>query len=331
MLFRQLFALMSPAGQGARLQVLIFHRVLPSADPLFPQEVDAARFDRICGWLRAWFNVLPLDEAVRSLSAGTLPARSLAITFDDGYADNHDIALPILLRHGLTATFFIATGYLDGGRMWNDTIIESLRRTALDAIDLQDVQGLSLGTHSLRTLAQRRAAIDAIIPRVKHLPAARRQSAADAVAHRAKAVLTDNLMMTSDQVIALHRGGMQIGAHTVTHPILALLGAEDARAEIVASRQSLEHLLGAPVSLFAYPNGQPGHDYSAQTVAIARAAGFDAAVTTAWGTSDSSTDRFEIPRFTPWDRTRARFGVRLGQNLWHSRRSAASSQPARPV
>ena len=178
MLFRQSFALMSPGGQGARLQVLIFHRVLLSADPLFPQEVDAARFDRICGWLRAWFNVLPLDEAVRRLSAGTLPARSLAITFDDGYADNHDIALPILRRHGLTATFFIATGYLDGGRMWNDTIIESIRHSALDAIDLQDVQdvqGMSLGAHSLLTLAQRRAAIDTIIPRVKHLPAARRQ------------------------------------------------------------------------------------------------------------------------------------------------------------
>lgn len=315
MLFRQSFALISPAGQKARLQVLIFHRVLPSADPLFPQEVDAARFDRICGWLCAWFNVLPLDEAVRRLSAGTLPARALAITFDDGYADNHDVALPILLRHGLTATFFVATGYLDGGRMWNDTIIESLRHTTLDAIDLQDVHGLPLGTHSLRTLGERRAAIDAIIPKVKHLPAARRQSAADAIAQRAKAVLTDDLMMTSDQVIALHRGGMQIGAHTVTHPILALLGAEEARAEIVASRQSLEHLLGAPVRLFAYPNGQPGQDYSAQTVAIARAAGFDAAVTTAWGASDSRTDRFEIPRFTPWDRTRMRFGARLLGNL----------------
>lgn len=315
MLFRQLFALMSPAGQKARLQVLIFHRVLPGADPLFAQEVDAAQFDRICGWLCAWFNVLPLDEAVRRLSAGTLPARSLAITFDDGYADNHDVALPILLRHGITATFFIATGYLDGGRMWNDTIIESLRHTALDAIDLRDVHGPSLGTHSLRTLGERRAAIDAIIPKVKHLPAAHRQLAADAIAQRAKAVLTNDLMMTSDQVIALHRGGMQIGAHTVTHPILALLGAEEARAEIVASRQSLEHLLGAPVRLFAYPNGQPGQDYSAQTVAIARAAGFDAAVTTAWGSSDSRTDRFEIPRFTPWDRTRMRFGARLLGNL----------------
>lgn len=331
MLFRQLFALLSPAGRRAYLQVLIFHRVLPTADPLFPQEVDAAQFDRICGWLRDWFTVLPLDEAVRALGVGALPARALAITFDDGYADNHDVALPILCRHGLMATFFIATGYLDGGRMWNDTIIESLRRTTADALDLRDAHGLSLGTHSLRTTAERRAAIDAIIPRVKHLPAAHRQSAAEAIARSAKAALPDGLMMTSGQVIALHRGGMQIGAHTVTHPILALLGADEARAEIVASRQSLEHLLDAAVRVLAYPNGQPGQDYSAETVAIARASGFDAAVTTAWGASDSRTDRFEIPRFTPWDRTRARFGVRLGKNLWLSSRGAPPQLPAQSV
>lgn len=314
------FALMSPAGLHARLQVLIFHRVLSHADPLFPEEIDAARFDQICGWLRAWFNVLPLDEAVCRLEDGRLPARALAITFDDGYADNHSVALPILQRHGLTATFFVATGFLDGGRMWNDTVIEALRRTSLPSIDLRLVDGMSLGTFATHTPAEKRAAIDAIIPNIKHQPSAVRKLASDSIARRADVLLPDDLMMTTDQVISLHRAGMQIGAHTVTHPILALLDAEEARAEIVASKQCLEHLLQAPVRLFAYPNGRPGEDYSVQTVAIARESGFDAAVTTAWGTSDSHTDRFEIPRFTPWDRTRLRFGLRLGQNLIASRR-----------
>jgi peptidoglycan/xylan/chitin deacetylase (PgdA/CDA1 family) len=315
-MLRQLFALMSPAGQRARLQVLIFHRVLRHADPLFPQEVDAARFDQICGWLRAWFNVVPLDKAVCGLRDGTLPERAAVITFDDGYGDNHDIALPILQRHGLTATFFIATGFLDGGRMWNDSIIEAIRRTALQTIDLRDLEGVSLGTHVMRGMDDKRAVIGVILPRVKHLPGLLRQSIADGIARRAAAHLPDDLMMTTDQVIALHRAGMQIGAHTVTHPILALLDAETARAEILASKQCLEHVLDAPVRLFAYPNGRPVEDYTAQTVAIARELGFDAAVTTAWGASDARTDRFEIPRFTPWDRTRMRFGGRLLRNLW---------------
>ena len=122
------FELLSPGQRNGRLSILIFHRVLAQVDPLFPEEVDAARFDVICGWLRRWFNVLPLDAAVRRLRDGSLPRRAAAITFDDGYADNHDIALPILKKHGLPSTFFIATGFLDGGCMWNDTVIEAIRR-----------------------------------------------------------------------------------------------------------------------------------------------------------------------------------------------------------
>ena len=130
-MFKHLFEWASPAGTKARLQVLIFHRVLPVPDPLFPDEVDARRFDELCGWLKGWFNMLSLDDAVARIKTGTLPTRAACITFDDGYADNYQVALPILRRHGLTATFFVATGFLDGGRMWNDTVIESVRLTPL--------------------------------------------------------------------------------------------------------------------------------------------------------------------------------------------------------
>lgn len=109
------------------MSIAIFHRVLEAPDPLFAEEMHRARFDEVCAWLSAWFNVLPLDEAVKRLKQGALPDRALAITFDDGYADNHDIALPVLKAHGLCATFFVATDFLDGGRMWNDTVIESVR------------------------------------------------------------------------------------------------------------------------------------------------------------------------------------------------------------
>jgi peptidoglycan/xylan/chitin deacetylase (PgdA/CDA1 family) len=126
---RCLFDVLAPSGARGRLSILIFHRILAAPDALLPDELDAARFDAVCGWLRRWFNVLPLDEAVRQLAAGDLAARALSITFDDGYADNHNVALPILARHGMCATFFVATGFLDGGRMFNDTLIEAVRRT----------------------------------------------------------------------------------------------------------------------------------------------------------------------------------------------------------
>ncbi|HEY8876670.1 MAG TPA: polysaccharide deacetylase family protein, partial [Roseateles sp.] len=73
---KSLLGLGSPGGARGRLSVLIFHRVLREPDPLFPDEVDAARFDEILGWLKSWFHVLPLDKAVRRLQAGDLPPRA---------------------------------------------------------------------------------------------------------------------------------------------------------------------------------------------------------------------------------------------------------------
>lgn len=146
-----LLHMMAPAGKRARLSVLIFHRVLRQPDPLFPGEMYAQRFDAVCRWLAAWFNVLPLDQAVSRLKAGSLPARAACITFDDGYADNHEVAASILGRHGLSATFFIATGFLDGGRMWNDTVIESVRQAGAATLELGHVGRFPIATIAEKT------------------------------------------------------------------------------------------------------------------------------------------------------------------------------------
>lgn len=320
MLLRSAFKLLSPAGRRGRLSVLMFHRVLGRPDPLFPEAVDARRFDEICSWLGAWFNVVALDDAVQRLRSGTLPERALAITFDDGYADNHDVALPILTRYGFASTFFIATSFLDGGRMWNDTVIESIRRTSLASIDLRGVCGMDLGVHPLLPPAAKRAAIDRIVNVIKYVQPLKRQSVVEDIAERAETSLPDNLMMTSDQVRRMRRAGMQIGAHTVTHPILARLDRSAARHEIEASKQTLESLLGEPVSLFAYPNGKPMEDYNEESVDIAREAGFEAAVSTAWGSAGPGCNLFSLPRFTPWDTARLMFAARLASNLCASRR-----------
>lgn len=319
-MFPLLFGLKSPAGANARLSVLIFHRVLPEPDPLFPDEMHAARFDAVCGWVRGWFNVLPLDEAARRLAQGTLPARAMAITFDDGYADNQQVAAPILRRHGLNAAFFVATGFLDGGRMWNDTVIEALRRTPADRIELEDIAGLQgLGALPLASVADRRAAIDAVIARAKYLAPDERAAVVAGVARAAGAVLPDDLMMSSQQVRDLHRQGHRVGAHTVHHPILARIAPTQARDEILRSKRTLEALLDADVDLFAYPNGKPGQDYAPEHAALVRELGFAAAVSTAWGAAHRGTDMFQLPRFTPWDRTRWRYGARLLNNLWSTR------------
>lgn len=312
MIYRTLFRLLSPAGAGARLSTLIFHRVLPAPDPLFPDEMHASRFDAVCSWLANWLNVLPLDVAVGRLKAGTLPARAACITFDDGYADNCRIAMPILRRHGLTASFFIATGFLDGGRMWNDTIIESVRRCRADTFDLEP---LGLGKLDIGSTESRRNTIATLLRKIKYLPIKERIDIGAQLARLAQVQLPGNLMMTSNEVKAMHQAGMQIGAHTVSHPILARLDDTQARHEIQESKVLLEHLLDTRIGLFAYPNGKPGLDYVPKTVEIVRSLGFDAAVSTQWGTSRNGDDAFEMRRFSPWDVSKLRYGARLLANL----------------
>lgn len=310
------FGMVSPAGACARLTILIFHRVYAQPDPLFPGEPDAGQFDRLCAWLARWFHVLPLDDAARRLAEGRLPSRAACITFDDGYADNHDVALPILRRHGLVATFFIATGYLSGGRMFNDSLVETVRAAPGPVLDTRGLAEGMPASLDLGSIEARRSAVDKLIGALKYGPAEERQAIAGQLQQRAGlAALPDDLMMIPDQVRALHRAGMQIGAHTVTHPILARLGDDEALREIVDSRRTLESMLGAPVTLFAYPNGRPGEDYSARSIELVRSAGFAAAVSTAWGCAEAGSDLFQLPRFTPWDRTRLRFGLRLISNL----------------
>lgn len=312
MIVKSIAGALSPSGQRARLSIFIFHRVLSQMDPLFPGEQDARRFNEILSWVARWFQVIPLDEAVLRLGSGTLPARAAAITFDDGYADNHEVALPILQRHGLRATFFIATSFLDGGRMWNDTIIETIRGSTTPLLDFSS---LGLGQYPVSTMVEKRATIAALIDQVKYRQAADRISITEQIARLAQAQLPHNLMMTAQEVKAMRRAGMQIGAHTVSHPILAQLTDEQARQEIGDSKIFLERLLGERVGLFAYPNGRPGKDYSSQTVSVVRSLGFDAAVSTQWGTSGTGDDLFQIRRFTPWDKTRLRFGARMLANL----------------
>ncbi len=319
---RGLMQLLSPAGARARLSILIYHRVLPRPDPLFPNELDAVRFEAQMRLLACAFRFLPLSEAVSALRKGNLPARSACITFDDGYADNAEIALPILRRLGIPATFFVATGFLNGGRMWNDTVIEAIRAAPGTALDLESI---GLGMHDLSGVAQRQAAIPALLGKLKYLPMEERLTMVDQVRNAAGGMLPQHLMMTDAQVRELHAAGMEIGGHTVHHPILARLDEAQARDEIADGRATLESIIRAPVTLFAYPNGKPDQDYQAAHVRIARKLQFTAAVSTAWGAAGSATDPYQLPRFTPWDRTRLRFLLRMAQNLRRTGQTAAGS------
>ena len=307
-MFRIVGNFLSPAGGGGRLSILIYHRTLAAPDPILQDEIDVATFERHMTLLAADFNVLPLGEASARLVRGGLPARAACITFDDGYADNEQLALPILKRLGLPATFFVSTGFSDGGIMFNDGVIEAVRRAPAGTHDLSR---LGLGSHTLDDGASRRAAIDTLLSDVKYRPVGERIALVEHIAGVMRSELPRNLMMRPAQIKRLHDEGMEIGGHTVNHPILTVLDERHARAEIVGGKHRLEEITGAPVTLFAYPNGKPGRDYGPQHVKLVKEAGFTAAVSTVSGVARRGSDLFQLPRFGPWDRNPRRLGARL--------------------
>lgn len=292
----------------SRLLILTYHRILPQPDPMLPDDVDVTTFAWQMQLLKAQFNPLPLAEAVRRLKEGALPARAACVTLDDGYANNFTVALPVLERWSIPATIFIATGFLDGGRMWNDTVIEAVRATPLPEIDLEPI---GLGRRPAHTPEERVTTAHRLIDAIKYREPAERERCVEEIVARSQARLPGDLMMSSTQVAALARAGVEVGGHTVSHPILARLPAREAEREIQAGRDRLQEITGRAVRIFAYPNGRPGQDYAAEHVAMARGAGFEAAVSTAWGCARPGTDLWQLPRVAPWDRSRLRFSLRL--------------------
>lgn len=276
-----------------KFAILIYHRVLDEPDPLRPFEVDRIAFARQLEILRRCCNILPLQEAVRRSQDGTLPRRSICITFDDGYADNVQNALPLLLKFGGVATFFIATGYTDGGHMFNDLVIESVRGCEEKEIVIpwRD-EPVFIGD----TTASRLNAIAELLREIKYLDIDVRQERAAYLANEYGADMTGCRMMNPAEIRELVNAGMDIGGHTVGHPILKDLTDARSRSEIGGGKARLEEIIERDIHVFAYPNGRRNTDYSDRDVSVVEQCGFDFALSTEWDLASDTSPRFELPR-----------------------------------
>ena len=206
--------LLSPTGSRGRLAVFSYHRVLETVDPLRVGDLTSEHFDADLQVVADHFNVLPLPEAVRLLRQRRLPACAAAITFDDGYRINYTQAAPVLERHKLPATFYIATGMIEAGVMWNDLIIDAIGACQSNQL----VHEFERCEHQVIDVGQRRQRIGEILRALKYQPLADRFDQAEAFyfANTGRAELP-RLMMNESEVRELAEHGFDIGAHTVRH------------------------------------------------------------------------------------------------------------------
>lgn len=314
--------------------ILRYHRVADlSTDPL-GNTVKPEHFQQHLKILRAnKYQPMRLLALTRSLRDGGLPRRGVVVTLDDGYADTLDNAKPLLEDYDIPATAFIATGYVGANReFWWDELEQLIFVPAVLPPALRLVVGgeeygfrvavdtgwdvpvrtrqKGYGSQSLSDPSHRHRLYRELLGVLRRLGEGERRAALVEIANwagQSPQVRPSHAILDADGVRALAEGGLvEIGAHTVTHADLSLLDPSARRREIVDCKDSLERLLGHPISSFAYPFGRASG--SAKAV---REAGFEAACGTRANVVFRGADPYRLPRLYVGDWDAQEFERRL--------------------
>tara|TARA_R110002072_G_scaffold927_1_gene7371 strand:- start:19180 stop:20289 length:1110 start_codon:yes stop_codon:yes gene_type:complete len=291
------------------LLVLNYHRIGTPTDPLLDEALWSATqddFDRQVKMLKEGFDVIGLSElpdAIRDVQAARRlswqASRFAMITFDDGYRDNYELAFPVLKANDVHGVFFVATGFIDEPRLaWWDEIAWMVRSSTRDMIGLPENW---LDGQLKLDGSNRRSVINQLLRVYYRLDGSRTEQFLNRVAEatgsgRAPADTATGQWMTWAMIREMSDAGMDFGAHTVTHPILANLTAEEQGIELCESRLQLERRLDRPVTSLSYPVGKR-ESFNDETRAALRHHGFDWAFSYYGGHSSGvEVDRYDIPR-----------------------------------
>lgn len=257
----------------AAAAILMYHRVADVQYDPWNLAVSPENFEQQLAYLKRHHTPMPLNELIEALQTGKLPHNAVAITFDDGYRDNLVNARPLLLRHGLPATLFLATGWVGSSvPFWWDELAEFTLGSVDRVIHTDSIDGetftLDWGLPEAADLSFAwRASEDPQTGRQKAYVALWRKLQRSSQAERTRVMNSfracfrarrDSLSMPMDasEIRELIEDDLiTLGAHTVHHPALTQLSAQECRDEILTSAEQCSTLSGAKVSGFAYPYG----------------------------------------------------------------------------
>jgi peptidoglycan/xylan/chitin deacetylase (PgdA/CDA1 family) len=252
--------------------ILGYHRVIDLPSDPYSIAVPPRLFAEQLEALRAYANPMSLRRMVAHLRAGRVPPRAVALTFDDGYFDALAYARPLLEQHDVPATVFAISGFIGGSReLWWDELAHILHDAPAEQFDriYRQANGMAPDARERLFARLRKETAPAVRPRDLYRG------------------------MTPGELCRLAEGNLvEVGAHTVTHPWLPKLTAEEQRAEVRGSRAQLETILGHSVTSFSYPHGQ----VSGEVVSEVRNAGFEYACSSAVDLARPASPLFQLPR-----------------------------------
>jgi len=317
------------------LRVLTYHRVANWTDssPLSPRLISATPddFRRQVAYLANNYEVVSMAEVLDALQhRRRLSPRSVLITFDDAYSDFKDTAWPILREHRLSATLFVPTAYPDHPEreFWWDRLWRAIMRTSQGV-----VRGRKMEVR-IDSLEERRAGLRKLHTHIKSLPHAQAMAFVDRIcAYCGEIPTAQGAVLNWEELRALAREGVTLGAHTRTHPILTQMPLPEARMEIRSSQEDLHQQIGKISPIFCYPNGA----YNEAILRVMRDEGFLLSLTTEDGFNTlDSADALRLRRINITPRTTpAIFRLRLlwlgtYANAWRHRAQRLASAISSP-
>lgn len=253
-------------------------------------------------YLERHYTIVPLSRLVDWLDSGRpIPEGTAALTLDDGYMSAYSLAFPLLRRHRMPATVFLATDFVDRQKpFWWDLVVYLVRATSRRRVEI-DLDGAPRSL-PLETTHDREGAGRILVEQLVQMPEGKRTTFVDRLAEALgvgpEAVSsheTTDRPLTWAAIRQMAQEGVEFGSHTVTHTVLTRCTAECIERELVESGRMIEQQLGQPCELFCYPNGRAG-DWDARTGAAVRKAGYRCAVTGIQGLVRAGDDVYTLRR-----------------------------------
>jgi peptidoglycan/xylan/chitin deacetylase (PgdA/CDA1 family) len=288
---------------GASAAILMYHSVMPNpaeyADSLGSIIHSESEFRAQMELLRRDYHPLGLDEVLENLKSGKpSPKRSVVITFDDGYTDNCEVAMPLLNQLGIPATFYVTVDCVEQRKLpWPSRVRFAFRKTNLPM--WTDARG---NPWQLQDYDSRERAYLASCDDCCQFSGQAQEDFVRGVEKQLQVAVPGNsssLMMNYEQIRSLLKHSHIVGSHTMTHPNMAYIKEHEAKTELAESKQRLEQALQTPIRHFSYPCPAMTPHWSEQTVALSRAVGYDSAVTTNSGVTRCGARPLSLKRIRP--------------------------------
>lgn len=285
--------------------ILGYHRITENADDVYSTCVRPQNFAEQLSVLRKHANPIPLGALIQGLQEDTLPPRSVAVTFDDGYADNLYQAMPLLEQYEIPVTLFATTGYLGRRFWWDELTCLLLESPSLPAELFLEFASETHFWQEFKDLNEdRRLILEEIYQILLGQTVEAREEAMGQLSKQIDITcdqgIGDGRAMTPGELTEFSRDRLvTIGAHTVSHPVLTDMSPIEQQYEIEQSKRDLEALLNQTVDAFSYPNGAADET----TRNFLRQTGFSSACASFSDVAHSRSDPFNLPRFwvPDWD------------------------------